>query len=154
MSVSNGIYRIAQLVRGTSRVLGRRYYLLIRLTLPNTKMNNRLKIGLTLCLVTFISACGSGGGSTSNPIVFSGTAAVGAALGAASILIYDSTGALVGSGTADATGQYAITLSSVGKAPYVLKLVKDEKDDAYKSVGQYKINKIKSIEKRVIELYV
>jgi DNA modification methylase len=34
-----------------------------------------------------------------------------------------------------------------------MKLVKDEKDDAYKSVGQYKINKIKSIEKRVIELY-
>jgi site-specific DNA-methyltransferase (adenine-specific) len=34
-----------------------------------------------------------------------------------------------------------------------MKLVKDEKDDAYKSVGQYKINKIKSIEKRVIELH-
>jgi site-specific DNA-methyltransferase (adenine-specific) len=33
------------------------------------------------------------------------------------------------------------------------KLVKDEKDNAYKSVGQYKINKIKSIEKRVIELH-
>lgn len=89
-------------------------------------MNNLLKIGHTLCLVTFLSACGGGGGSTSNPIVFSGTAAVGAALGAASIQIYDSTGALVGSGTTDATGQYAITLSSVGKAPYALKLVKDE----------------------------
>jgi DNA modification methylase len=34
-----------------------------------------------------------------------------------------------------------------------MKLVKDEKDNAYKSVGQYKINKIKSIEKRVIELH-
>ncbi len=34
-----------------------------------------------------------------------------------------------------------------------LKVVKDEKDTAYKSIGQYKVNKIKSIEKRVIELH-
>lgn len=34
-----------------------------------------------------------------------------------------------------------------------MKVVKDEKDAAYKSVGQYKINKIKSIEKKVIELH-
>ena len=34
-----------------------------------------------------------------------------------------------------------------------IKLVKDEKDTAYKSIGQYKINKIKSIEKKVIELH-
>jgi DNA modification methylase len=32
-------------------------------------------------------------------------------------------------------------------------VVKDEKDTAYKSIGQYKINKIKSIEKKVIELH-
>jgi DNA modification methylase len=34
-----------------------------------------------------------------------------------------------------------------------MKVVKDEKDTAYKSIGQYKINKIKSIEKKVIELH-
>lgn len=34
-----------------------------------------------------------------------------------------------------------------------LKLVKDEKNSAYKSIGQYKVNKIKSIEKKVIELH-
>ncbi|NBW27330.1 MAG: hypothetical protein EBR38_02000 [Flavobacteriaceae bacterium] len=34
-----------------------------------------------------------------------------------------------------------------------LKVIKDEKDNAYKSIGQYKINKIKSIEKKVIELH-
>lgn len=34
-----------------------------------------------------------------------------------------------------------------------MKLVKEEKDSAYNSVGLYKINKIKSIEKRVIELH-
>lgn len=34
-----------------------------------------------------------------------------------------------------------------------MKVVKDEKDSAYKSIGQYKINKIKSIEKKVIELH-
>lgn len=34
-----------------------------------------------------------------------------------------------------------------------MKVVKDEKNTAYKSIGQYKINKIKSIEKKVIELH-
>lgn len=34
-----------------------------------------------------------------------------------------------------------------------MKVVKDEKDIAYKSIGQYTINKIKSIEKKVIELH-
>lgn len=69
---------------------------------------------------------GEGGGKVAQSVVFSGTAAVGAALGGASIQIYDSTGALVGSGTSDAAGQYAITLTSIGQAPYVLKLAKDE----------------------------
>jgi site-specific DNA-methyltransferase (adenine-specific) len=34
-----------------------------------------------------------------------------------------------------------------------MKVVKDEKDTAYKSIGQYKINRIKSIEKKVIQLH-
>jgi DNA modification methylase len=34
-----------------------------------------------------------------------------------------------------------------------MKVVKDEKNSAYKSIGQYKINKIKSIEKKVKELH-
>jgi site-specific DNA-methyltransferase (adenine-specific) len=34
-----------------------------------------------------------------------------------------------------------------------MRVVKDEKDSAYKSIGQYKINKIKSIEKKIIELH-
>ena len=34
-----------------------------------------------------------------------------------------------------------------------MKVVKDEKDTAYKSIGQYKINKIKSIENKVIQLH-
>lgn len=34
-----------------------------------------------------------------------------------------------------------------------MKVVKEEKDTAYKSIGQYKINKIKSIEKKVIQLH-
>ena len=34
-----------------------------------------------------------------------------------------------------------------------MKVVKDEKNSAYKSIGQYKINKIKSIEKKVIQLH-
>jgi DNA modification methylase len=34
-----------------------------------------------------------------------------------------------------------------------MKVVKQEKDTAYNSIGQYKINKIKSIEKKVIQLH-
>jgi len=34
-----------------------------------------------------------------------------------------------------------------------MKVVKEEKDTAYKSIGQYKINKVKSIEKKVIQLH-
>lgn len=34
-----------------------------------------------------------------------------------------------------------------------MKVVKGEKDSAYQSIGQYKINKIKSIEKKVIQLH-
>ncbi|GAA4057734.1 DNA methyltransferase [Flavobacterium chungnamense] len=34
-----------------------------------------------------------------------------------------------------------------------MKLVKDEKDSAYKSIGQYRINKIKSIEKKLKKLH-
>jgi len=34
-----------------------------------------------------------------------------------------------------------------------LKIVKEEKDAAHKSIGQYKVNMIKSIEKKVIQLY-
>lgn len=33
-----------------------------------------------------------------------------------------------------------------------MKLVKEEKDNAFKTIGQYKVNKIKSIEQKVIEL--
>ncbi|MFZ4436157.1 MAG: DNA modification methylase [Flavobacterium psychrophilum] len=33
------------------------------------------------------------------------------------------------------------------------KLVKEEKDKAFKTIGQYKVNKIKSIEKKVIQLH-
>lgn len=34
-----------------------------------------------------------------------------------------------------------------------MKVVKEEKDNAYKSIGQYKVNKVKSIESKVIRLH-
>ena len=98
-------------------------------------MLKRIRITLFTVTVALLVACGGGGGggvgggadgATSKSIVFSGTAAVGVALGAASIQIYDVTGALAGSGTSDAAGQYSIAVTSVAKAPYVLKLIKDE----------------------------
>ena len=63
---------------------------------------------------------------TVNPPVISGTAAVGAPLGDAPIKVYDSKGVEVGSGTTDASGQFSISLQSVGTPPYVLKLTSGE----------------------------
>ena len=34
-----------------------------------------------------------------------------------------------------------------------MKVVREEKENAYKSIGQYKVNKVKSIENKVIQLY-
>jgi hypothetical protein len=71
-------------------------------------------------------ACGGGGGGAKQSITLNGTAAVGSAVDAAIVNVYDSTGLLVGSGTTGSDGTFSITLTTDGKAPYVLKVVKDE----------------------------
>lgn len=74
-------------------------------------------------------ACGGGGGggvAVVPPSILSGTAAVGAPIEGAAITVFDALGSVVGSGTSSDGGKFSITLTSVGVAPYTLKLVKDE----------------------------
>lgn len=76
-------------------------------------------------VAALLSACGGGGGGSAavgNLPVLSGTAAVGAPLAGATITVSDAKGVKVGEGTSGDDGLFAITLSSLGTAPYVLKL--------------------------------
>jgi hypothetical protein len=90
-----------------------------------------LKKAISLVLLpaaaAVLVACGGGGGvAVIPPSILSGTAAVGAPIESASITVFDALGAVVGSGTSSDGGKFSITLTSVGVAPYTLKLVKDE----------------------------
>ena len=85
------------------------------------------KIMLLPVVVVSLAACGGGGDvAVVPPSILSGTAAVGAPIEGAGITVFDALGAVVGTGTSSAGGKFAITLTSVGVAPYTLKLVKDE----------------------------
>lgn len=85
------------------------------------------KIMLLPVVVVSLVACGGGGDvAVVPPSILSGTAAVGAPIEGAGITVFDALGAVVGTGTSSAGGKFAITLTSVGVAPYTLKLVKDE----------------------------
>ena len=84
-----------------------------------------MKLILLPIAAAVVVACGGGGGGQ-QATVLTGTAAVGAAVGSATVNVYDSTGKFVGTGTTGADGNFSITLTENGKAPYVLKLVKDE----------------------------
>ena len=81
---------------------------------------------LPAAAAVLVAGGGGGGGGGGQAITLNGTAAVGAAVGAATVSVFDSTGLLVGTGTTGADGNFSITLTTNGKAPYVLKVVKDE----------------------------
>jgi hypothetical protein len=88
-------------------------------------LNKAIRLVLMPAAAAVVVACGGGGGGQQSTVL-TGTAAVGAAVDAATVNVYDSTGKLVGTGTTGADGNFSITLTENGKAPYVLKLVKDE----------------------------
>jgi hypothetical protein len=91
-----------------------------------------------VCLINLgLTACGGGGGgssssSTSSGSSMSGTAAVGAPIANATVTIYDSTGAVVGSTTTNADGEYSAVING-GTAPYVVEIIGGVGD----SVGKY-----------------
>ena len=85
-------------------------------------MNNLLKVGLTLCLVAFLSACGGGGGSastSSGTLVITGTAAVGSAIANGSVSAKCKVGS--GSATTSSEGTYTLSLTN-GVGPCILKV--------------------------------
>jgi len=90
-----------------------------------------ISINLKLAFLALVSmvlvACGGGGGSSSSSTTpaadttVSGTAAAGSPLDGATITITDSTGAVVGTTTADSNGLYSIKFQAANyKAPYVI----------------------------------
>jgi hypothetical protein len=89
-----------------------------------------IKWSLLPAAAAVLVACGGGGGGGSVSVVpasiLRGTAAVGAPIEGANITVYDALGSVVGSGITSSGGEFSITLTSVGIAPYTLKLVKDE----------------------------
>jgi hypothetical protein len=67
-----------------------------------------------------LAGCGGGGGGSADTGVdISGVAAVGAALGGATIEVVDSNGNVIATKTASADGSYTLTIASSAKAPFV-----------------------------------
>ena len=91
-------------------------------------VRNQFKLALLACLSIGLISCGGGGGSSSTSSTtpsstssISGTAATGAPLAGATINVFDSTGASVGSTTADANGAYTLPVdTSKYKAPFTI----------------------------------
>ena len=88
------------------------------------------------CAAALLIGCGGGGGGDSPPAVQSlrGTVATGAPVANATITVVDSTGAVVGTGTADADGVYEVTVSVAAVPPLVIKasgIVGDSVQDLY-----------------------
>jgi hypothetical protein len=95
-------------------------------TTANTATLTGTSSGVISIIANYLGLTSNSLSLTVNPPVISGTAAVGAPLGDAPIKVYDSKGVEVGSGTTDASGQFSISLQSVGTPPYVLKLTSGE----------------------------
>jgi hypothetical protein len=89
-------------------------------------LKQAMRLMLLPAAAAVLVACGGGGVAVVPPSILSGTAAVGAPIEGADITVFDALGSVVGSGTSSAGGKFSITLTSVGVAPYTLKLVKDE----------------------------
>lgn len=80
-----------------------------------------------LTALVLLASCGGGsGGLAGFTPTLKGIAATGAALGEATVTVYDATGTAVGSGTTNASGEFEITLNKIGTPPYVLNVVKDD----------------------------
>lgn len=90
-----------------------------------------LRLVLLPVAAAALVACGGGGGGSvaadnKTTPTLSGIAAVGAPVSGADVTVFDATGAVVGTGTTQDGGTFSIQLSSVGTAPYTIKLIKDE----------------------------
>jgi Bacterial Ig domain len=80
-------------------------------------MKKLVAVGVSVIAAAVLLACGGGGGSASTTQSLSGVAATGAPIAGATITVKDSTGALVGTATADANGSYSISYDSTRFTP-------------------------------------
>jgi hypothetical protein len=91
---------------------------------------------VTLTVAALVTACGGGGitgDSDATPITLSGTAATGAPMSGATVVVNDSTGAAVQNCTSTCTvggdGNFSVPLKSTAKGPFVLLVTQEEGDD-------------------------
>ena len=87
-------------------------------------MNRKIAFALSVLSISVLTACGGGGGSAggSSTPVLNGTVAVGAAVSAGAVTVYDATGNKVGEGVTTALGEFSIQLTSAGTGPYLIKV--------------------------------
>lgn len=76
--------------------------------------------------------------SPSSSVTLSGTVAIGAALGSASVKAYDATDTEVASATTSSTGSYQLTIPATGKAPFVLVATHEDSDPLTSVVAEAK----------------
>ena len=89
---------------------------------------------LAVAVTALITACGGSSNTASNPsaITLSGTAATGAPMAGATVVVKDSTGAEVQSCapcTVDSNGGFSVELKTAAKAPFVLLVSQDGSDE-------------------------
>lgn len=76
--------------------------------------------------------------SPSSSVTLSGTVAIGAALGSASVKAYDATDTEVASATTSSTGSYQLTIPATGKAPFLLVATHEDSDPLTSVVAEAK----------------
>lgn len=99
---------------------------------------------VTLAVATLVTACGGGGGGNNNAnldpeklieITLSGTAATGAPMAGATVVVNDSTGTAVQNCTpkpactVESDGNFSVPLKSSAKGPFVLLVTQEEGDE-------------------------
>lgn len=98
------------------------------------KLLNRPPLPQTLvCIATagLISACGGGGSASPATITLSGTAATGAPMAGATVVVEDSSGTHVceSACTVEADGRFAVVLTANAKGPFVLRVAQEASDE-------------------------
>ena len=98
--------------------------------LPIQRQSSRalLLLPMTMVAVAALTACGGSGSAVPTAITLSGTAATGAPMAGAILVVKDSTGAEVQSCapcTVDGEGKFSVELKATAKAPFVLFATQD-----------------------------
>jgi hypothetical protein len=85
-------------------------------------LNRSLLAPLTALLLVACGGGGGGGSASTSGTSFSGTAAVGAPMAGATVNVYDKSGALVATTTADQSGAYTLSNVNSTNGPFVIEV--------------------------------